>query len=69
VPYLVANGFEPGTASAVLLASVGVAVVASPLIGLFIARWPASRVPLALGCCLATIAGWALLLGGSRDTG
>ena len=64
VPYLVANGFPPRAASAVLLASVLVAVVASPLVGVVIARWPACRVPLAIGCCLATITGWAVLLAG-----
>jgi MFS family permease len=64
VPYLVANGFESSTASAVLFASVLVAVAASPLVGGFIARWPASRVPLAIGCCVATIAGWAVLVAG-----
>ncbi len=64
VPYLVANGFDSSSASGVLFASVLVAVVASPLVGAFISRRPASRVPLAMGCCLATIAGWVVLLAG-----
>lgn len=64
LPFLVAAGFSTRAASTVLLASVVVAVVTSPLVGGFISRWPAGRVPLAMGCCLTTIGGWALLLAG-----
>ena len=64
VPFLVqSQGFSRDGASAALLGSVLVAIVVGPLIGYLISRHPASRVPLAIGSCLATVLGWYLVLG------
>ncbi|MCL2781164.1 MAG: MFS transporter [Actinomycetia bacterium] len=65
VPYLEANGFSSNAASAVLLGSVLVSISVGPPIGLVMSRWPASRVPMVMFCCLATIGGWAVLLLGA----
>ncbi len=64
LPYLVRQGFTEAGASAVLLVCVLAAIVASPAIGAVFGRYPAARVPFALGVCLVTVAGWAILLGG-----
>ena len=64
LPYLVRQGFTEAGASAVLLVCVLAAIVASPVIGTVFGRYPAARVPFALGVCLVTVAGWAVLLGG-----
>ena len=63
LPYLVAQGFSPAGASAVLLACVLAAIAVSPAVGLVFGRFPAARVPFAIGVCLMTVAGWAVLLG------
>ena len=63
MPFLVqSQGYSRSSASAVLLASVLVAIAAGPAIGYLIARYPAGRVPLAIGSCLATTVGWYALL-------
>jgi MFS family permease len=64
LPYLVAQGFSPAGASAVLLVSVLSAIALSPAVGLVFGRFPAARVPFAAGVCLVTVAGWGILLGG-----
>ncbi|MGI8667366.1 MAG: MFS transporter [Jatrophihabitans sp.] len=63
VPFLVeSQGFSRDGASTVLLAGVLVAIVVGPLVGWLIGRHPASRVPLAIGSCLATVLGWYAVL-------
>ena len=62
VPYLVAQGFSPAAASAVLLVCVLAAIAISPAVGLVFGRFPAARVPFAVGVCLVTVAGWVTLL-------
>ncbi|HEY2043509.1 MAG TPA: MFS transporter [Jatrophihabitans sp.] len=63
VPFLVeGEGFSRSNASAVLLASVVVTVVASPVVGLLTARYPVTRVPLAIGVCAVTVVGWFAVL-------
>jgi predicted MFS family arabinose efflux permease len=64
LPYLVAQGFSPAGASAGLLVCVLAAIAVSPPIGLIFGRFPAARVPFAVGVCLVTVTGWAILLGG-----
>ena len=64
LPYLVAQGFSPAGASAVLLVCVLSAIAISPAVGLAFGRFPAARVPFAVGVCLVTVGGWAALLGG-----
>jgi MFS family permease len=64
LPYLVAQGFSPAGASAVLLVCVLAAIALSPAVGVVFGRFPAARVPFAVGVCLVTVAGWATLLGG-----
>ncbi|MGI8881768.1 MAG: MFS transporter [Jatrophihabitans sp.] len=67
VPYLIDGaGFSRASASAVLLLSVVVTVVASPLIGWATARWPLVRIPLAISVCVATTGGWIAMLALSR---
>ncbi|HEX2904732.1 MAG TPA: MFS transporter [Jatrophihabitans sp.] len=62
-PFLVqSQGYSRAGASALLLAGVLVAIAVGPLVGLTIARYPAGRVPLAIGCCLLTVLGWYLTL-------
>jgi MFS family permease len=63
LPYLVRQGFTEAGASAVLLVCVLAAIVTSPAIGAVFGRYPAARVPFALGVCLLTVTGWAVLLG------
>lgn len=64
VPFLVqAQGLSRDAASTMLLASVLMAIVAGPLIGYLIGRHPSTRVPLAIGSCLATVLGWYAVLG------
>jgi predicted MFS family arabinose efflux permease len=62
LPYLVAQGFSPATASGVLLVCVLAAIAISPAVGMVFGRFPAARVPFALGVCLVTVAGWVTLL-------
>lgn len=62
-PFLVqSQGFSRNAASALLLAGVLLAIAVGPVVGLAIARYPAGRVPLAIGCCLSTVLGWYLVL-------
>ena len=69
MPYLVqSQGFSRSAASALLLASVLVAIAAGPGIGYLIARRPAVRVPLAIGSCLATVLGWYAALAAYSGT-
>ena len=64
LPFLVqSQGYSRSSASTLLLLSVLTAIAAGPGIGYLIARRPAVRVPLAIGCCLATVIGWYLVLG------
>jgi MFS family permease len=64
LPYLVAQGFSPAGASALLLVCVLSAIAISPAVGLAFGRFRAARVPFAVGVCLVTVGGWAALLGG-----
>jgi len=62
-PFLVSGqGLRPATASGLLIVMTVTAVVASPLIGAFVTRWPYSRSTLVLwivGCIMAI---WAVVL-------
>jgi MFS family permease len=63
VPFMVeGQGFTRDAASTVLLGSVLVTIVVSPLVGYLTARHPATRVPLAIGTCVVTLFGWAFVL-------
>ncbi|MGD0923630.1 MAG: MFS transporter [Streptosporangiaceae bacterium] len=64
LPYLVAQGFSPAGASAVLLVCVLAAIAISPAVGVVFGRFPAARVPFAVGVCVVTVGGWVTLLGG-----
>ncbi len=62
-PYLIkVTGFGTTGAGAVLMGGVFVAVVASPVIGWLIGHRPIVRVPLALGVCATTVAGWVVVV-------
>ena len=64
VPYLVAQGFSRGAASAALMVGVAAGIVFSPLVGVVFGRHRAARVPFALAVAFGTAAMWsALLLG------
>ena len=63
LPYLVNGlGFTATQASETLLVGVLVVVIASPLVGLLTGRHPAARVPLGIGVCLTSMAGWLTVL-------
>jgi MFS family permease len=63
VPFMVeGQRMTRDQASSLLLATVIVGVLASPLIGLVTGRFRATRVPLAIGSCAVTVLGWYLLL-------
>jgi hypothetical protein len=70
LPYLVAQGFSPAGASAVLLVCVLSAIALSPAVGLVFGRFPAARVPFAAGSAWSpSQAGepcWAASAGGPR---
>lgn len=67
--YLVKGaGFSTSAASTVLLVSVLVAAIASPLVGVFVGRHPAHRVTLAIVVCTVTIAGWIFILTAYHQT-
>jgi MFS family permease len=72
-PYLIkAAGFSAAGAGAVLMYGVLTAAVASPGFGWLIGHRPIARVPLALGVCTLTIAGWlvaVLVFGDSPPSG
>ena len=66
--YLIkAAGFSAAGGGAVLMYGVIAAALASPLIGWLIGHRPILRVPLALGICSVTIAGWVLLVAAFGD--
>jgi MFS family permease len=70
-PYLIkAGGLSPARAGAVLMAGVIAAAVASPVFGWLIGRHPAARVPIAIGICAVTMAGWSVVVAdGTPRTG
>lgn len=68
VPYLVAQGFSRGGASAALMISVAAGVVANPIVGGVFGRHQAARVPFALGVAFATVGLWVALLAGFGGT-
>lgn len=64
VPFLIeAQGMTRSAASTLLLGSVIVGVLASPVVGYLTGRWRAPRVPVAIGTAAVTVVGWYLLLG------
>jgi len=64
-PYLItAAGFSTSGAGAVLMYGVIAAAVASPVLGWLIGHRPIVRVPIALGICLITLAGWTVVVAG-----
>lgn len=63
VPFLVeGHGLSTGQAGALLSLSVGVSIVAGPIVGVFTARHPLRRTWGTLGVTVLTCAGWALVL-------
>jgi MFS family permease len=63
VPFLIsAQGMSRTEASSMLLLTVVASVAVSPVIGYLTGRYPSTRVPLAIGVCIATVCGWALVL-------
>jgi MFS family permease len=64
-PYLTtAAGFTTSGAGAVLMYGVLAAAVASPVLGWLIGTRPIVRVPIAIGVCVVTIAGWLGVVAG-----
>ncbi|MCW2539076.1 MAG: transporter [Frankiales bacterium] len=64
VPFLVeGQGMSRGAASSVLLASVLIGLVAGPIVGVLIGRYPATRVPVAIGLNVLIVLGWYAVLG------
>jgi MFS family permease len=62
-PYLIkVSHYSTAGAGAVLMAGVLAAAGASPAIGSLIGRRPIVRVPIALGVCGVTLAGWIVLV-------
>jgi sugar phosphate permease len=62
-PYLTAAaGFSTSGAGAVLMAGVVAAAIASPALGWLIGNRPITRVPVAIGICVVTLAGWAVVV-------
>ncbi|UQX89995.1 MFS transporter [Jatrophihabitans telluris] len=68
VPFMVeAQGLSRNEASTILLANVALSVLVSPLLGLLVSRWTATRVPVAIGTAVVTVSFWlAVLTGFSR---
>jgi MFS family permease len=63
VPFMVeGQRLSRDAASTVLLLSVLLAIVLGPLIGHLTGQHPATRVPLAIGGCLATVLAWYVCL-------
>ena len=63
VPFMVeGQQLSRNAASTVLLLSVLTAIVVGPPIGYLTGRYPATRVPLAIGANLATVLGWYAVL-------
>jgi sugar phosphate permease len=66
--YLIkAAGFSAAGGGAVLMYGVIAAALASPVVGWLIGHRPILRVPIALGICTVTIAGWVLLVAAFGD--
>jgi len=62
-PFLVSGqGLSTGTASALLMLMTVATVVASPLVGSFVTRWPYSRSTLVLWIVAAIMLSWAVVL-------
>ena len=62
-PFLVAGqGLTPGMASNLLIVMTVTAIVTSPLIGVFVTRWPYSRSTLILWIVASIMAIWAVVL-------
>jgi nitrate/nitrite transporter NarK len=62
-PFLVTSaGLSTARAGAVLMYGVLGAVVAGPVIGWLISHRPIVRVPIALGVCAVTVAGWLVVV-------
>ena len=62
-PYLVTGlGLSRTVASSVLLTTVVVAALTTVAVGLLTTRRPDVRVPLAIGICVVTIAGWLVVV-------
>ena len=62
-PFLVAGqGLTPGVASNLLIVMTVTAIVTSPLIGVFVTRWPYSRSTLILWIVASIMAIWAVVL-------
>jgi nitrate/nitrite transporter NarK len=67
-PYLIkAAGLSSAGAGAVLMCGVLGAAFASPGLGWLIGHRPSVRVPIALGVCAVTIAGWVALVAAYGD--
>jgi MFS family permease len=63
VPFMVeGQRMSRNAASTVLLVSVLVAILVGPPIGYLTGRYRATRVPLAIGTCAATVLGWYAVL-------
>jgi MFS family permease len=68
VPFLVqGQGMSRDAAGTVLLFSVLVAIVVGPPIGYLTGRYPATRVPLAIGTSTVTVLGWYAVLAAFAD--
>jgi MFS family permease len=62
-PYLTTSaGFSTAGAGAVLMYGVITAALASPVLGWLIGRRPIVRVPIAIGTCAVTVAGWVVAI-------
>jgi MFS family permease len=68
LPFMVeGQRMSRNAASTVLLLSVLVAIAVGPPIGYLTGRYPATRVPLAIGVNLATVLGWYAVLAAFSD--
>jgi sugar phosphate permease len=62
-PFLVSGqGLSTGTASAMLMLMTVTTVIASPIVGTFVTRWPYSRSTLVLWIVAAIMLAWAVVL-------
>ena len=62
-PFLVSGqGLSTGTASALLMLMTVATVIASPIVGTFVTRWPYSRSTLVLWIVAAIMLSWAVVL-------
>jgi MFS family permease len=68
-PYLEKGvGLTAAGAGAVLMTGVAASTIASPVVGSLIGRRPAVRVPMSLGVCALTVAGWLITVLAFGDT-